>query len=711
MANTYVDYTGDNSETDFIFNFDYLQDDHVKVKVNDVIVTNYSIVEVSADNVIRFDTAPASNASIRIYRDSRGDFSPLVDFVDGSVLTGDNLDEAYKHNLFVSQEASEGTGNELLNKKGGANYDAEGNKIINLGTPTDSTDAANKGYVDQTIDNSIALGGSPAIVSLGGYDVTDITGSLTQSLANWTAPTATGSTTARSLADRFADVVNVLDYIPASQHTYILGNNLSSQDGSLVTTGIQNAFNAGFDVFIPRGIYKISSTLTIPTQSSSRKKPMFIYGTAGNPNIETQNISTLAFEGSGACIDGVNGLDNQSRICIKDLAIYIPGYTKTAGTVGIDLQQPVNTSVENVCIAGFDIGIQGVDGFWYSTYRRLRIFNCNIGFRIEGASGTNSDGSAKGGANGMTIAESFFSTCGYGLFTRYTTEQLNIVNCTIEASTTNSIYSEFFRQINITNCYFEEACSGNIIRGVREENKDSQLNLTGNNFQADIGGTSIVFISNASNEDFKVNAKDQYLFLKSTATASYFLGSNSTATKLYMPTPIQQYEGTGSKLLTGIQSGGSEVFSIDQDDVINIGTNLKFGNLDFEYEEGTWTPVLNIAGGANAHTYAIQDGSYIKAGQQVTVTFRLTINSVDPGTGDVSIGGLPFTTVQSAAGVAFSLISGITLTSPYTSVLGQADGSTDITLHKLSNGGYAVVQNADVGSSCFLMGTMTYITN
>ena len=157
MANTYVDYTGDNSETDFIFNFDYLQNDHVKVKVNDVIVTNYSIVEVSANNVIRFDTAPASNASIRIYRDSRGDFSPLVDFVDGSVLTGDSLDEAYKHNLFVSQEASEGTGNELLNKKGGANYDAEGNKIINVADPDTGQDVATRHFVETLYDTTFDL--------------------------------------------------------------------------------------------------------------------------------------------------------------------------------------------------------------------------------------------------------------------------------------------------------------------------------------------------------------------------------------------------------------------------------------------------------------------------------------------------------------------------------------------------------------------------
>ena len=194
MANTYVDYTAVASQTDYNFSFEYLRDDHVKGKGNDVIVTNYTIV-TSPVQLIRFNTAPTAGAAIKIYRDSRGDFSPLVDFVNGSVLTESELDESYKHNLFVSQEASEGQGGEQLTKKGLTNYDAEGNKIINLGTPTASTDAANKAYTDQTVDAAIALGGSPAIVSLGGYDVT-----------------ALGSTRARSLADRFGDVVNVKDY-------------------------------------------------------------------------------------------------------------------------------------------------------------------------------------------------------------------------------------------------------------------------------------------------------------------------------------------------------------------------------------------------------------------------------------------------------------------------------------------------------------------
>ena len=253
MANTYVDYTAVASQTDYNFSFEYLRDDHVKVKVNDVIATNYTIV-TSPVQLIRFNTAPLAGATIKIYRDSRGDFSPLVDFVDGSVLTENELDESYKHNLFVAQEASEGQGGEQLTKKGLTHYDAEGNKIINLGTPGDSTDAANKGYVDQTIDNAIALGGSPAIVSLGGYDVTDITGSLTQSLSNWTAPTATGSTTARSLADRFGDVVNVLDYIPQSLHADIKAGTSTTNVKSYFTAAL-GSYSDKTSLYIPSGTY------------------------------------------------------------------------------------------------------------------------------------------------------------------------------------------------------------------------------------------------------------------------------------------------------------------------------------------------------------------------------------------------------------------------------------------------------------------------
>ena len=332
MANTYVDYTAVASQTDYNFSFEYLRDDHVKVKVNGTLVTNYTIV-TSPVQLIRFNTAPTDGAAIKIYRDSRGDFSPLVDFVNGSVLTESELDESYKHNLFVSQEASEGQGGEQLTKKGLTNYDAEGNKIINLGTPTASTDAANKEYTDQAIDTAIALGGSPAIVSLGAYDVTAFGTSITKSLANWTndlnSPTATGSTQARSLADRFADVVNVLDYIPPALHADIKAGTSTTN----VASYIQEAVDTGLEVYFPEGEYIITSTISAPTlhlrgDSSHQASVIKYTGTDDIPLFKTTtdyvdkfiSFSNLTFTGTDINYNTGIELTNTTR---EDIDAYV----------------------------------------------------------------------------------------------------------------------------------------------------------------------------------------------------------------------------------------------------------------------------------------------------------------------------------------------------------------------------------------------------
>jgi len=360
MANTYVDYTAVASQTDYNFSFEYLRDEHVKVKVNDVIVTNYTIVTSPTPTKIRFNTAPSAGAEIRIYRDSRGDFSPLVDFVDGSVLTENELDEAYRHNLFVSQEASEGTGNELLNKKGGANYDAEGNKIINLGSPTTATDAATKSYVDQTIDNAELVGGSPATVSLGVYDVTSTNDTLKQ-LRAWTADiedtsgstvTATGSTTARSLANRFADVVNVLDYG-------------AKGDGSTDDTdALQAAIDSGANhVYIPEGTYLVRRSTSVDGHTNYG---LVIDGdnlTISGANAATKikrydsDISTYALAYPLIHIGGVevSNADTASNIVIKDLDLYgndtqhsITGNSLSDFRTPIHVKSAVNLEIDSV---------------------------------------------------------------------------------------------------------------------------------------------------------------------------------------------------------------------------------------------------------------------------------------------------------------------------------------------------------------------------
>jgi hypothetical protein len=89
------------------------------------------------------------------------------------------------------------------------------------------------------------------------------------------AITATGSTTARSLADRFADVVNVLDYIPNNLHADIKNGTSTTDVSSYIQDAIDDAeiTTVGDDtwpekpygrtVSIPSGTYIIESGLTI----------------------------------------------------------------------------------------------------------------------------------------------------------------------------------------------------------------------------------------------------------------------------------------------------------------------------------------------------------------------------------------------------------------------------------------------------------------
>lgn len=161
MANTYVDYIVGASQTDFAFSFPYLDDTHVVVQLDDstgaspggkfytVSTGDYSII-TSPSALIRFSSAPETGARIRIKRDSASD-TALVDFENGSVLTEVELDRAYLHNLYLSEEIEEGSGKNTMTKDPvDGNYDADLAKIKNLADPTNPQDAVTKNYADTT---------------------------------------------------------------------------------------------------------------------------------------------------------------------------------------------------------------------------------------------------------------------------------------------------------------------------------------------------------------------------------------------------------------------------------------------------------------------------------------------------------------------------------------------------------------------------------
>lgn len=174
MATTYVDYTATASQTDFAFNFDYLEDEHVIVEINGSATTDFTIVTSPAKKVVLNSGATAGDV-VRVRRKSQPDTN-LVDFVNGSVLTESELDRAYLHNRYLNEEIAELNDSSLQIEAGGTDWDARAKKIKNLAVPTLTTDATTKDYVDGKFNQAASGASSPPLkwvfIGTAGADTT-----------------------------------------------------------------------------------------------------------------------------------------------------------------------------------------------------------------------------------------------------------------------------------------------------------------------------------------------------------------------------------------------------------------------------------------------------------------------------------------------------------------------------------------------------------
>ena len=310
MANTYVDYTASASQTDFAFSFPYLEDTHVVVEIDGIdktITTDFTIPSVG---LVRLNSGATAGQLVRVKRIS--DFATdLVNFVNGSVLNEADLDRAYQHNRYLNEEAAEGNSASMQLVGGGTDYNAKNKKIVNLADPTADKDAVNKSYIDERIALSgTTLNGFNKSTHTGDNTETEFTLSFTSQIAtpeayrvtidgvvqtpttaysintatnkivftsapptsseivvvamgtassaNDAAIIATGSTTSRSLADRFSDVINVKDYGAKGNGT--------DDDTDAIQAAINDA--NGSVVYFPNGTYAISTTLVVPSNTS-----------------------------------------------------------------------------------------------------------------------------------------------------------------------------------------------------------------------------------------------------------------------------------------------------------------------------------------------------------------------------------------------------------------------------------------------------------
>ena len=103
MAVTENLHTGNGSKTNYAFTFPYLNTTDIKASVDGTVVTNFTAGTPTATE-IQFNTAPANNAAIRIYRDTATDKLSAT-FFAGSAIKSQDLNDNFLQNLYVTQEA------------------------------------------------------------------------------------------------------------------------------------------------------------------------------------------------------------------------------------------------------------------------------------------------------------------------------------------------------------------------------------------------------------------------------------------------------------------------------------------------------------------------------------------------------------------------------------------------------------------------------
>ncbi len=113
MAITKNTYTGNNSTTDYAFTFPYIKTTDIKVTLNNVATTAYTLANATT---VSFNTAPANNDAITIYR-STDDSNLVATFYPGSAIRSGDLNDNYTQNLYSTQENTNDAAEALSNSR------------------------------------------------------------------------------------------------------------------------------------------------------------------------------------------------------------------------------------------------------------------------------------------------------------------------------------------------------------------------------------------------------------------------------------------------------------------------------------------------------------------------------------------------------------------------------------------------------------------
>jgi hypothetical protein len=515
--------------------------------------------------------------------------------------------------------------------------------------------------------------------------------------------TATGTPTGRSMADRFADSISVLDY----------GAKCDAITNDAVA--LQAAFNSGGVVRIPEMKTCLSLTaLTVPASTSVVSN--------GNPtsNPPTGAIILCSNAVTTACLtlsSGTSGVSGAGGISARGIAVGFSG-TPATGSIAIKVATTFNARLLDVQAFNANIGIEfvGTGGYGISA-NLLRVTTCQItdahivvdGWpELRGTQlrlGCNNDGVAsndyirlqntQGGSsntpNTVTIDNSQFNVGGaqVGCWLHFigitsTKNEFNFAGNHLEgvnAAFCSDATSTSINRLILTGNYFLDNSGTHNFFALNAASAVSDWTITGNQFNGWSGWTLA--------PSGQINAL--------VATGNRWNGPSISITGVSNSTI--DFEGN---FYSGVTLNGSFAASIVKG--ISTGgslTNSATGPIEFP-SRTAWTPALQFGGAAVGMTYTTQTGSWQLVNKTLIYNFQIALSAVGSSTGAATITGLP----QTCLNIGTAAIYNANMSGLGGAPIASSGGAT-VNLYQDGTGGIGALTNSNFTATSSIQGTIT----